>query len=427
MPSNIEQLNADCTCITLDLAKLSQTLTDVVGDAEFGQRLGRTHSHLIARLPLFLTADHAGEMMRVIEAVEHVATMPAYRNAVLGLAPPIASSMMGPVGVFMGYDFHLGPNGPRLIEINTNAGGALINAYVREAQLLCCGDLPLPPPGGMPLEATLDAFTESFRSEWRRQRDGVAPRSIAIVDDAPESQFLYPEFVLFKLLFERRGMPAVITDPSRLTHQGGALLHEGKTIDLVYNRLTDFELAQPASAPLRSAYLAGDVVVTPNPWAHAHFADKRNLTLLSDETLLRTWGVAPDIVATLANGIPRTVLVTPRNASELWTNRNDLFFKPCAGYGSKAAYRGDKVTRKVWAQILASSYVAQRIVPASSRSILIDGHNESLKADLRCYTYDGRLLLTAARLYQGQTTNFRTPGGGFAPVFMGAGEASCAC
>ena len=27
-------------------------------------------------------------------------------------------------GFFMGYDFHLGPDGPRLIETNTNAGGA---------------------------------------------------------------------------------------------------------------------------------------------------------------------------------------------------------------------------------------------------------------------------------------------------------------
>jgi len=33
-------------------------------------------------------------------------------------------------------------------------------------------------------------------------------------------------------------------------------------------------------------------------------------------------------------------------------------------------------------------------------------------------TYDCGLLLAAARLYQGQTANFRTPGGGFAPVFV---------
>jgi len=43
---------------------------------------------------------------------------------------------------------------------------------------------------------------------------------------------------------------------------------------------------------------------------------------------------------------------------------------------------------------------------------------ERRKTDIRLYTYDGQILLTAARLYQGQTTNFRTPGGGFAPVFV---------
>ena len=39
-----------------------------------------------------------------------------------------------------------------------------------------------------------------------------------------------------------------------------------------------------------------------------------------------------------------------------------------------------------------------------------------LKVDIRLYTYYGAVLLTAARLYQGQTTNMRTPSGGFAPV-----------
>jgi hypothetical protein len=40
-----------------------------------------------------------------------------------------------------------------------------------------------------------------------------------------------------------------------------------------------------------------------------------------------------------------------------------------------------------------------------------------LKFDLRDYAYDGAVQWVAARLYQGQTTNFRTPGGGFAPVY----------
>ena len=48
-----------------------------------------------------------------------------------------------------------------------------------------------------------------------------------------------------------------------------------------------------------------------------------------------------------------------------------------------------------------------------------------LKVDLRNYVYDGEVLLIAARLYQGQTTNFRTPGGGFAPVFYPTESGSC--
>ena len=37
---------------------------------------------------------------------------------------------------------------------------------------------------------------------------------------------------------------------------------------------------------------------------------------------------------------------------------------------------------------------------------------QALKFDLRAYTYAGDVMWMAARLYQGQTTNFRTPGGG---------------
>ncbi|UPQ81365.1 hypothetical protein M0M42_13135 [Pseudomonas knackmussii] len=40
-----------------------------------------------------------------------------------------------------------------------------------------------------------------------------------------------------------------------------------------------------------------------------------------------------------------------------------------------------------------------------------------MKFDLRAYAYAGEVQWNAARVYQGQTTNFRTEGGGFAPVF----------
>jgi hypothetical protein len=118
----------------------------------------------------------------------------------------------------------------------------------------------------------------------------------------------------------------------------------------------------------------------------------------------------------LAAKIPRTELVLPHMADDLWARRKQLFFKPAAGYGSKAAYRGDKMTKRVFEEVMAGSYIAQALVPPSSRTLRVGEAPVELKLDLRNYVYAGHVQLIAARLWQGQTTNFRTPGGGFAPV-----------
>ena len=150
---------------------------------------------------------------------------------------------------------------------------------------------------------------------------------------------------------------------------------------------------------------------------HALYADKRNLALLSITRLFAHGGLSPQMLADLA-GVPHTVLVTSDNAQELWETRKSLFFKPAGGHGSKAVYRGDKVTKGVWAEIIRGGYVAQDFAAPSERMVKLVARRSARKTDVRLYVYDGQVLLTAARLYQGQTTNFRTPGGGFAPVFV---------
>lgn len=122
--------------------------------------------------------------------------------------------------------------------------------------------------------------------------------------------------------------------------------------------------------------------------------------------------------------MPHTVEVLPDNAEKFWVSRKAWFFKPAAGYGSKATYRGDKLTRRVFAEIARGGYVAQALVPPSERRLLLDGVEKSLKLDLRNYAYRDQVQLISARLYQGQTTNFRTPGGGFAAVFSVACQAA---
>lgn len=253
-------------------------------------------------------------------------------------------------------------------------------------------------------------------AEWRLQRGAAVLRSVAIVDEAPDRQYLYPEFLLFRELLNRHNIEAIICDPRELTASDGRLMHREQPIDFVYNRLTDFSLRLPAHELLKSAYLAGEVVLSPHPRAHALYADKRNLTLLCDAEFLRTTGVDDDLIATLLTGIPRTEVMTAENRDRMWANRRQLFFKPAAGYGSKATYRGDKVTKRVWEEIAAGTYVAQSLVTPSERHVVVGKVATTLKVDVRNYAYAGAVKLVAARLYQGQTTNFRTPGGGFAPV-----------
>ncbi len=408
-----ERLNQNCFCITLDRQSFCEALDQEAGDPEFFEKFIRPKAHLFSNVPAFLSANEVARMQEVVAAIEATTRLTSYKTSVLSWAPEIAREDHGPVGAFMGYDFHLSAEGPRLIEINTNAGGAFLNALLARAQRACCAenDMPQKP------QIFEGAAVRMFQHEWTRQRLTGTVKRIAIVDDNPKEQYLYPEFLLAKQVLDARGMDAIIVDASYLSYRGGQLFVEGRPIDLVYNRVTDFAFAQPQHKALREAYRDGAVVVTPNPHNHALFADKRNLSLLSDPVKLETWGLAPTLLGHLT-AVPRTVLVTPENAEDLWKSRKSLFFKPTGGHGGKAVYRGDKVTKGVWAEIERGGYVAQTLIRPSERMIKIDDTLQARKMDVRLYTYDSQVLLVAARLYHGQTTNFRSPGGGFAPVFV---------
>jgi hypothetical protein len=65
---------------------------------------------------------------------------------------------------------------------------------------------------------------------------------------------------------------------------------------------------------------------------------------------------------------------------------------------------------------VAGGYVAQALVIPGERAMEA-APDKPMKFDVRQYVYGGRVQWSAARLYQGQTTNFRTPGGGFAPLY----------
>lgn len=411
-------LNQACFCRTLNLERLREQLDSDPGLQGMTDHILQTRPTLFSSTVVFISNTVQTHINKAVEAIEHIAHLPAYQAAALARTDAIAKHHWGPHSVCMGYDFHLSPRGPQLIEVNTNAGGMLLNVALARAQQACCDDMGW----AFPSEARRDTLKQSifdmFAAEWRLQRDAQPWRNVLIVDSAPVAQYLAPEFELFRQLFTSHGIEAHIADPSELAWQGGQLLFAGSPVDMVYNRLTDFYLTDPAHHALRQAYKAGAVVLTPHPRAHALLADKRNLIVLSDDTRLVQWGASVEDSQLLARCIPHTELVTPANADALWARRRQLFFKPVAGFGAKAAYRGDKLTRRAWDDILHGDFVAQALVPPAQRLIEVDGVQTDLKFDLRAFTYAGQVQMLSARIYAGQTTNFRTVGGGFAPVIV---------
>jgi hypothetical protein len=403
-----QQLNQHCHCRTFDKIALQNLLRQ---QFDLYAMLIEQRPYLFADTAVFVAERTLQQQYQLIAAIEKVVALPSYQQQVLAYAPRAANFLPKACGVFLGYDFHLTATGSQLIEINTNAGGSLLNTLLLRAN------------GNSDAQRIETAIVEMFLAEWQKER-GLQPlMTVAIVDEQPENQFLLPEFLLFQQLFQRHHINAIICDPSQLSYRDHALWHHNQRIDLVYNRLTDFGLDEPEQQTLCDAYLNNAVVVTPHPRAHALYADKRNLVLLTDSTLLKTLGVDEATIDILVTGIAHTVFVQAEQAEALWVKRKQLFFKPTKGYGSKAVYRGDKLTKRVFDEILTNDYVAQTFVPPSERHY----HAASLKFDVRHYAYQDQILLTSGRLYQGQTTNFRTEGGGFAEVVKVADSGTVCC
>ena len=406
--STAGNLNQRCYCKTLN----RDLLLELLQDDNLATEIFVSHPQLFSNTAAFISVDQWLQLKKIIEAIERVVHLPHFQQKIA----THEIQRNAAAGVFVGVDFHMGATAPKVIEINTNAGGGFLNAALLAAQTACCEVLnPVLPLMKKQLH---DEFIAMFRNEWQLCHGDRSLMTIAIVDQQPEQQFLFPEFRIAQAALQNAGFTALIIDPSGLQWNGEYLHFQNNKIDLIYNRLTDFSLAEPSHRHLREAYEKNAVVITPNPFHHAIYADKRNLIALGDKGVLETCAASNDDIQILQQAIPKTLALTPENADQLWQERKRLFFKPACGYGSKATYRGDKITTKVWQEILQANYIAQELIPPGQRGVSIDNQQTELKMDIRAYCYQGKIQLLAARLYQGQTTNFRTDGGGFAPVFV---------
>jgi hypothetical protein len=396
-------LNSDCYCWPIERRKIVDKIIEQGAVTNMAALLSE-RPHYFASTSVFLSQSILTAMTDQIRVIEDVIKLPGYIEAVKSRSSfiEIPSEQTKTEGVFMGYDFHITEKGPRLIEINSNAGGAFIVDMLEQSVHTSSGDFA-------------KRVLTMFETEWAGAGRTDRLKSIAIVDRKPEEQYHYPDMCLAKSLLQKQGLYVVVADPEELIMTDGQLYYNAVPIDLVYNRLTDFDLSESSNAIIRRAYEENVTVVTPAPHHHALYADKRNLILLSDQDRLAKFGASRGHRKIL-QAIPATTAVTNDKAEMMWNKRRHLFFKPQAGFGSRGAFRGAKLTKKVWGEILSGGYIAQEMVTPPIRAVTVNGEKTALKFDVRIYTYDGQAFLLAARVYQGQTTNLRTAGGGLAPV-----------
>ena len=349
------------------------------------------------------------QMVRLVRLLDKLSREPAYREMVAPQLLDTARFDPGHDAVMMCYDFHLAENGPRLIEVNTNAGGGLL------AYLACHRDCRTLPDQLAP--RLRHRLVESFAREMAlfSKGDSRRPTRIAIVDEAPPGQHLFGEMQAFAALFEDWGVPTAIVAHEALQADSNGVFLDGQRIDLVYNRHCDFYLEEPAMCGLRQAYLAREVCLTPNPHAYGLLADKRRLSLWSDPDAMATLPLSPRDHALLRATIPPSLLLDNGNRETLWGERRNLVFKPVDRFGSRGVLLGEKISRKRFDALPANLTLAQQLIPPSMTDVPGSG---PMKTDLRLYAYRNRPIGLTSRLYRGQVTNLRTPGGGFAPVVL---------
>jgi hypothetical protein len=204
------RLNQECLCITLDRDALCQALERAVGDQDFYATFIGTRPHLFSNAPVFISESETDEMLRIVRAIEAATRLPGYQEAALSWAPEIARPDFGPLGVFMGYDFHLATAGPKLIEVNSNAGGAFLNALLAKAQRACCAEIEVAPGESRPTISTgrccACSSTNGRYSKGPARRSGSRSSMIVRRNNISIQSFSWPS-VSFKSMASTRRLP----------------------------------------------------------------------------------------------------------------------------------------------------------------------------------------------------------------------------
>ena len=285
-------------------------------------------------------------------------------------------------GEFMlSFDFHLTPEGPRLIEINHSADGIMaVSKLVDDPKALH------------------SSVAHALRRE--HQAAAVCDASQAmlccvIYSAAVNNARRMPEYIAFAEKMVAEGVPCRVASSEQVRQREGdgrlEITRTGEVVTLIYNKMdNDRRLRLPCHAHIRQAVLAGTVALTPHPAVYARSCDKRQLEAMQH-----------------SNIVLKSKPFRSRKPEEWWAERTQWVFKPPMGFASRGVKLGRTLTQQQMRAMVASdqetNWHVQQYAPATPSE---DGVT---RFDLRFYVHRETVLAAVTRNFDAEIMNLATP------------------
>jgi hypothetical protein len=339
----------------------------------------------------------------------------------------------GPPDVVLSrLDAFLTPEGPRFIEINSDAPAGF-GYSDRMAELV--GELPafqrFAHERRVSYTRSDDALVGAVASVFR-DRGGRGSPVVAVVDWAEVKT--RPDQEILRDAFRVRGFECFLADPREVEVVSGRLRAAGRTIDVVYRRAVLSEMVQREGEvrPFLEAYRAGAAVFV-NSLRCRLSEDKAFLALLTDESFANLLG--DDERAFVARAVPWTRRVEERKTRKngkdidlvpfLLKERRSLVLKPAHGYGGDSVHVGSETTEGGWESAvrtaLTGPWVVQErvVIPEEPFPVFVDGdlHFEPFKVNANPFYVAGARAGAVTRASRSAVINV-SAGGGSVPTFV---------
>ncbi|HEX6737351.1 MAG TPA: circularly permuted type 2 ATP-grasp protein [Vicinamibacteria bacterium] len=325
-------------------------------------------------------------------------------------------------------DAFLAPDGPRFIEVNSDApagfgyGDCMAEVIAelpafRELSRRC----PVRYHPSAP--ALLDAVPRAAR--------GGAP-VVAIVDWAEVKTRGDQE--ILRQAFAARGVTCLLADPRAVDVHDGRLWAEGRAVDVVYRRavLSELVAREDEVGAFRRAYHEG-LAAFVNTFRCQLSEDKAFLALLTDEAFAGL--LSPEEQALVDATVPWTRKLeerrTRRHGGEVdlvpfvLAHREELVLKPAHSYGGRSVFVGTETPAGEWERAVAAGVgkpwvVQERVaIPEEEFPVVVDGQLrfEALGVNANPFYVAGADAGAVARASHGAVINV-SAGGGSMPTFV---------